>query len=144
MANLEDVFVTEGVPEFTFVKPPNYDRASGRFATQREASCRRRAVWHRQDDDRKKGPVRNLSGKYAETSDAHESPRIFPVIEAINEASGDLTFVVDDFHRLERNVKEHLANLAKVIAERDNRDGLPKLVIIGINNGWVGPHPDSA
>ena len=24
MANLEDVFVTEGVPEFTFVKPPNY------------------------------------------------------------------------------------------------------------------------
>jgi ABC-type uncharacterized transport system fused permease/ATPase subunit len=24
MAYLEDIFVTEGVPEFTFVKPPNY------------------------------------------------------------------------------------------------------------------------
>ena len=24
MAYLEDVFVTEGVPEFTFVRPPNY------------------------------------------------------------------------------------------------------------------------
>lgn len=24
MVYLEDVFVTEGVPEFTFVKPPNY------------------------------------------------------------------------------------------------------------------------
>ncbi|MCW6014164.1 hypothetical protein K1Y38_15030 [Serratia marcescens] len=24
MINLEDVFVTEGVPEFTFVRPPNF------------------------------------------------------------------------------------------------------------------------
>jgi hypothetical protein len=48
--------------------------------------------------------------------------------------SGEQTFVVDDFHRLEKDTKELLANLAKVIAEKDEREGLPKLILIGINN----------
>lgn len=61
-------------------------------------------------------------------------PADLPIIAGINEKSGDQTFVVDDFHRLGKETKEHLADLAKLIAERDIREGLPKLVIIGINN----------
>ena len=51
----------------------------------------------------------------------------------LNRSSG--LFVIDDFHRLSENLREHLANIAKVAAEQDANSSstLPKLVIIGIN-----------
>ena len=44
-------------------------------------------------------------------------------------------FVIDDFHRLSEDLRERLANIAKVAAEQDAdaTSILPKLVIIGIN-----------
>lgn len=133
MANLEDVFVTEGVPEFTFVKPPNY--------TALLVDLRRKGkpvVVEGQSGTGKTTTVKKaLAEIFPENAPkllTPREPKDLPVIEAISLDSGDETFVVDDFHRLERETKERLANLAKVIAERDNRDGLPKLIIIGINN----------
>ena len=133
MAYLEDVFVTEGVPEFTFVKPPNY--------TALLVDLRRKGkpvVVEGQSGTGKTTTVKKaLAEIFPENTPkllTPREPKDLPIIEAINLDSGDETFVVDDFHRLEKNIKEHLANLAKVIAERDNRNGLPKLIIIGINN----------
>lgn len=133
MAYLEDVFVTEGVPEFTFVKPPNY--------TALLVDLRRKGkpvVVEGQSGTGKTTTVKKaLTEAYPEGTPkllTPREPKDLSIIEAINMESGDATFVVDDFHRLTNEVKEHLANLAKVIAERDNREGLPKLIIIGINN----------
>lgn len=133
MAYLEDVFVTEGVPEFTFVKPPNY--------TALLVDLRRKGkpvVVEGQSGTGKTTTVKKaLAEIYPNNTPKLLTPREsndIPTIEAISLESGDETFVVDDFHRLAKNTKEHLANLAKVIAERDDRNGLPKLIIIGINS----------
>lgn len=133
MAYLEDVFVTEGVPEFTFVKPPNY--------TALLVDLRRKGkpvVVEGQSGTGKTTTVKKaLAEIFPENTPTLLTPREpahLPIIAGIDENSGDQTFVVDDFHRLDKETKERLADLAKVIAERDNRDGLPKLVIIGINN----------
>ncbi|RCW28318.1 hypothetical protein DFR48_101329 [Ciceribacter lividus] len=133
MAYLEDVFVTEGVPEFTFVKPPNY--------TALLVDIRRKGkpvVVEGQSGTGKTTTVKKaLAEIFPENTPkllTPREPKDLPIIEAICLESGDETYVVDDFHRLDVGSKERLANLAKVIAERDNRDGLPKLIIIGINN----------
>ncbi len=133
MANLEDVFVTEGVPEFTFVKPPNY---TGLLVDMRRKG--KPVVIEGQSGTGKTTTVKKVLAEIFPENPPKlltpREPKDLAIIEAINEGSGDETFVVDDFHRLDKDTKERLANLAKVIAERDNRDGLPKLVIIGINN----------
>lgn len=133
MAYLEDVFVTEGVPEFTFVKPPNY--------TALLVDLRRIGKPVVIEGQSGTGKTTTVKKALAEIFPG-DTPRLLtprepvdlPTIKAINLESGDETFVVDDFHRLDKDTKERLANLAKVIAERDNRTGLPKLIIIGINN----------
>jgi len=133
MANLEDVFVTEGVPEFTFVKPPNY---TALLVDLRRAG--KPVVVEGQSGSGKTTTVKKaLAEIFPENTPRLLTPREpedLPIIEAISETSGNETFVVDDFHRLTKDTKERIANLSKVIAERDNREGLPKVIIIGINN----------
>ncbi|WP_392664153.1 TIR domain-containing protein [Amaricoccus sp. B4] len=121
------------MPEFTFVKPPNF--------TALLVDLRRKGkpvVVEGQSGTGKTTTVKKaLAEIFPENAPrllTPREPKDLPIIEAISEESGDETFVVDDFHRLNKETKERLANLAKVIAERDNRDGLPKLIIIGINN----------
>lgn len=133
MAYLEDVFVTEGVPEFTFVKPPNY--------TALLVDLRRTGKPVVVEGQSGTGKTTTVKKALAEIFTVNtpkvltpREPNDLPIIESIDLESGNETFVIDDFHRLEKDTKERLANLAKVIAERDNRDGLPKLIIIGINN----------
>ncbi|OYU18505.1 MAG: hypothetical protein CFE34_10265 [Rhodobacteraceae bacterium PARR1] len=133
MAYLEEVYVTEGVPEFTFVKPPNF--------TALLVDLRRKGKPVVVEGQSGTGKTTTVKKALAEIFPANtptlltpREPAHLPIIAAIDENSGEKTFVVDDFHRLDRETKERLADLAKVIAERDNREGLPKLVIIGINN----------
>ncbi|RVI03189.1 TIR domain-containing protein [Sinorhizobium meliloti] len=132
-SNLEDVFVTEGVPLYTFVSPPNY--------TAILVDIRRKGKPVIIEGQSGTGKTTTVKKALAEIF-PDDQPRILtprepsniPIIEGISQDSGDAVFVIDDFHRLNDAIKEKLANLAKMIAERDNRDGLPKLVIIGINN----------
>lgn len=129
---LEDVFVTEGVPQFTFVKPPNY--------TALLVDIRRPGKPVIVEGQSGTGKTTTIK-KILLDAFPNQFPRVLtprdpadiPVIEAITEQSGDQIFVIDDFHRLETGVKARLANLAKLIAERENRTNLPKIVIIGIN-----------
>ncbi|WLO87060.1 TIR domain-containing protein (plasmid) [Pantoea agglomerans] len=131
--NLEDVFVTEGVPKFTFVKPPNFmalvvdirrlgkpvivegQSGTGKTTTVKQAL----ALIHPNNTPKILTP---------------REPKDLPIIGNISEESGPEIFIIDDFHRLDDASKRRIADLAKIVAERDDRTNLPKLVIIGINN----------
>lgn len=129
---LEDVFVTEGVPQLTFVKPPNY--------TALLIDIRRAAKPVIIEGQSGTGKTTTIKKVLFDVFPNH-TPRVLtprdpadiPIIEAISEQSGDQVFVIDDFHRLETDIKERIANLAKMIAEREERANLPKIVIVGIN-----------
>jgi len=131
-SNLEDVFVTEGVPLITFVKPPNYTALL--VDIRREAKP---VIIEGQSGTGKTTTLKKvLSDVFPDNPPRVLTPRNpddLPIIEAISEKSGAEIFVIDDFHRLPKSTKERLANLAKVVAEREDRAGLPKIVIIGIN-----------
>ncbi len=127
---LEEVFVTEGLPRFTFVKPPNYNDVlldirhpgkpvvvEGQSGTGK-TTCVRKILEQLGGDD-----VEYLSARLA--SDAH-------VIEAIARSEREGRFVIDDFHRLAETTQSSLANLAKISAESGDKAKV-KLILIGIN-----------
>lgn len=131
-SKVEDVFVTEGVPKVTFVRPPNY--VSLLVDIRRTAKP---VIVEGQSGTGKTTTVKQIIAEiYPENPPKVLTPREpddLPVIEQISEKSGNSIFVIDDFHRLANPVKERLADLAKLVAERDDRTNLPKLVIVGIN-----------
>ncbi len=134
MINLvEDVFVTEGVPGITFVRPPNF--------TEILVDIRRPGkpvIIEGQSGTGKTTTVKQVLKELNVFENVQfltpREPAHKLIIEAIDENSGAEIYVIDDFHRLTTEIKDRLANLAKVIAERDDRKNLPKLVIVGINN----------
>lgn len=129
---VEDVFVTEGLPKFTFVKPPNYNEilldirhpgkpvvVEGQSGTGK-TSCVRKIL-------------QQLGGGAPEYLTARSATDVHRIEEiASTNASGK--FVIDDFHRLASETQAKLADLAKFSAEADT-DETPrlKLVLIGIN-----------
>jgi hypothetical protein len=129
---LEEVFVTEGVPEFTFVPPPNFTDIlldirrpgkpvviEGQSGTGK-TTCVRRVIAQLGDA----APTEYLTAR-----DAADVSKI----EAIPRERKPGRFVIDDFHRLAADLQESLADIAKLSAELGAAGNLPKLVIIGIN-----------
>jgi MoxR-like ATPase len=109
MANLEDVFVTEGVPEYTFVKPPNYSALL--------VDIRRKGkpvIVEGQSGTGKTTAVRRaISEIYPNNVPQILTPREpsnITVIEEISADSGDAIFIIDDFHRLTDETKERLGS----------------------------------
>jgi hypothetical protein len=126
------LFRTEGLPEFTFVPPPNYNEIlldirrpgkpvilEGQSGTGK-TTCVRHIVTEL-DDGR---PTEYLTARNA----IHISR-----IELIVRDQTPGRFVIDDFHRLSQHLQEQIADVAKISAEVDDDSNLPKLVIIGIN-----------
>jgi hypothetical protein len=129
---LEEVFVTEGVPEFTFVPPPNYNQIlldirrrgkpvilEGQSGTGK-TTCVRRILEELND------PVQT---QYLTARNPAHVAKIRDVVA--DQSQG--RFVIDDFHRLSNELQERIADTAKLAAELGNDAGLPKLIIIGIN-----------
>jgi hypothetical protein len=129
---LEEVFRTEGLPEFTFVPPPNYNdilldvrRAGkpviieGQSGTGKTTCVRR--ILADLDDGR---PTDYLTAR-----NAIDISRIETITR--NQTPG--RFVIDDFHRLSQHLQEQIADVAKISADVGDAGDLPKLVIIGIN-----------
>jgi hypothetical protein len=128
---LEDVFVTEGVPEFTFVRPPNFSdilldiRRAGKpviiegQSGTGKTTCVRRVLAEIGDS-----PAEYLTAR---------KPADLASIKSIIEEGRSGIYVIDDFHRLPVDVQGSLADIAKLSAEMGPDSGLPKLVIIGIN-----------
>lgn len=131
--NVEDVFVTEGVPKFTFVRPRNF----GDILVDIRRPGKPVIIEGQSGTGKTTAVKKILEVIYPDSAPALLTPRepdALPKIASISEASGAEIFIIDDFHRLENNEKNRIGNLAKLIAERDDRSNLPKIVIIGINN----------
>ncbi len=131
-ALVEEVFVTEGVPQFTFVRPPNFNEIlldirrvgkpviiEGQSGTGK-TTCVKKVLEQLGDSER------------AEYLSARNAADVSKIQEIVRERPHG-TFVIDDFHRIAEHLQTELADLAKVAAEQADSDGLPKLVIIGIN-----------
>lgn len=130
---VEEVFVTEGVPQFTFVTPPNF--------TEILLDIRRPGkpvIIEGQSGTGKTTCVKKILERLGQGADTtYLTPRDATHVSAIArvaETPRRGTFVIDDFHRLAQDTQRALGDIAKVAAERasDNPD-LPKLVLIGIN-----------
>ena len=129
---VEKVFVTEGVPEYTFVKPPNYNeilvdmRRSGKPVIIEGQSgsgktCTARKILEQLKD--------NANYEYLS---ARQTADMEKIIHISNQRPQG-TFVIDDFHRLSIDIQGKLADMSKLAAEQGDQTILPKLVLIGIN-----------
>jgi hypothetical protein len=129
---VESVFVTEGVPEFTFVPPPNYNdilvdfRKSGKPVVIEGQSgtgktCTARKI------------LKQVSGTHGIEYLTARKEADVERIQKLSDAPQKGTFIIDDFHRLPIELRSKLADIAKVAAEEGEQTTLPKLIMIGIN-----------
>ncbi len=129
---VEEVFRTEGVPEFTFVKPPNYNEIlvdirnpgkptiiEGQSGTGKTTVAKKIIEYAFPHGD----------FQYLSARTAGDMARIIAI------ADGKLQgrWIIDDFHRLDTGIQDRIANLVKIAAEDFNPSVHPKLVLIGIN-----------
>jgi len=130
---VEEVFVTEGVPQYTFIPPPNFNeilldiRRAGKPVVIEGQSGTGKTTCVKKIIEQLSGSV---AVQYLTARKAEDVTSISSLVAAPR--SG--TFVIDDFHRLASELQAGLANVAKTAAEQaDSENGLPKLVLIGIN-----------
>jgi type II secretory pathway predicted ATPase ExeA len=131
---VEEVFVTEGVPQFTFVAPPNFNeilldiRRPGKPVVLEGQSGTGKTTCVKKVMEQLGG---QLTVSYLTARTAADVSKIEEIVHTAQPG----TFVIDDFHRLGEHLQSALADLAKRSAEQtDTAAGrLPKLVLIGIN-----------
>lgn len=129
---IEEVFRTEGVPEFTFVKPPNYNeilvdvRSAGKPTIIEGQSGTGKTTVAKKIIEQAfpHGEFGYLSARMAQD---------IPTILSIANGETHGRWIIDDFHRLDTKIQENIANLVKVAAEDFDPNRHPKLVLIGIN-----------
>ena len=129
---LEEVFRTEGVPEFTFVRPPNFGellvdiRNPGKpvIIEGQSGTGKTTAI--------KKIIEESLPTKGFEYLSARRSKDMPRILELAEKAPKG-RFIVDDFHRLDNSIQTKIADIIKISAEEYDDDSHPKVVIIGIN-----------
>jgi hypothetical protein len=128
---VEEIFVTEGIPQFTFIKPPNYNEI---FLDIRRKG--KPVIIEGQSGTGKTTTVKKiitqLSDDIAISYYTARQPNDILNIKSIYEERRSGYFIVDDFHRLPNDLQTTLANLAKLSAETSD-ENLPKLILIGIN-----------
>lgn len=129
---VEEVFRTEGVPEFTFVKPPNFNDLLVDIRNPGKP-----VVIEGQSGTGKTTTVRiiieeNLPSAGFEYLSARKAKDIRKIL-SISNGNENGKYVIDDFHRLDNDVQAKIANIIKVAAEDYEAGAHPKVVIIGIN-----------
>lgn len=132
MKTVEQVFKTEGVPPYTFVKPPNYTeilidiRAPGKPVIVEGQSGTGKTTTVKQI-------LRELNNDGAMTYWTLREGKDRAMVEefAINPRAG--VFIIDDFHRLEEKYQQLIANLVKAAAETEEPERFPKVIVVGIN-----------
>lgn len=130
--DLSNVFVTEGVPYLTYVKPPNFNEIlidmkkvgkpviiEGHAGTGKTSTVLK-IIDELQD---------KINFKYFS---ARKRDDLIEILKLSNEPKKG-NFVIDDFHRLPDIIKKNLSNIAKVAADEGFDSDYPKLIIIGIN-----------
>lgn len=130
MVRLEEVFKISGIPTHTFVRPLEYGaltvalRTPGRGVVIEGPSGigKTTAVTRALEELGLESRVTKLSARRPGDSE---------VIRALPSMKEFGTVLIDDFHRLPRDVKEQIADLAKLLADEERQDC--KLILIGIN-----------
>ena len=129
---VEEVFRTEGVPEFTFVKPPNFNEILVDIRNEGKPT-----IIEGQSGTGKTAVAKKIIEKvfphggfdYLSARTAGDMPKIIAIAEGKLQGK----WIIDDFHRLDTGIQEQVANLIKVAAEDFDPAIHPKLVLIGIN-----------
>jgi hypothetical protein len=128
---LEEVFRTEGLPEFTFVPPPNYNEI---LLDVRHSH--KPVILEGQSGTGKTSCVRHILAELGPAKKPEyltaRDPFHLLTIEKVVTAHAPGSYVIDDFHRLTLDLQEKIADVAKLSADL-HRPDLPKLIIIGIN-----------
>lgn len=130
--NVEEVFRTEGVPEFTFVQPPNFReilvdvRTVGKPVIIEGQSGTGKTTTVRKILDE---AMRDSGFEYLSARKAADMPKILEIAAGTRPGR----FVLDDFHRLDAAAQTRIADIIKVAAEDFDPEVHPKIVIIGIN-----------
>lgn len=127
---LEEVFKTSGVPTYTFVRPSEYERLIVALRTPGRGLViegpsgigKTTSVLKALDELEYAAQTLKLSAR-------KEQDRALiaelPSMEAVG------TVLIDDFHRLDENVKRNIADHLKTLADEERADS--KLVLVGIN-----------
>lgn len=143
---VEEVFVREGVPEFTFIEPPNFNSI---FVDIRKDG--KPVIIEGQSGTGKTTCVKKILEKLNNAKYSYLTARNNEHVSKIHELSQKATpgtYVIDDFHRLSKHIQKRLADIAKASAEQDSYSpDLPKLIIVGINevgSGLIQLVPDVA
>jgi hypothetical protein len=128
---LEDVFVTEGVPEETFIDPPNL---ADILVDIRHPT--KPVVIEGPSGTGKTTSVKKILERIGKPDWLYLSARSVEdaaVIGLLVEDTSPGVFIIDDFHRLPIRYQHYLANTAKLAADEGDAEKFPKLVLIGIN-----------
>ena len=134
MKKVEEVFVTEGVPLYTFVKPPNYNNI---LVDIRKAG--KPVIIEGQSGTGKTTTAKKIIDEVAPTAEieyltAREKAHADIIEQYIDSSFPNNTLIfIDDFHRLPIDLQRKLGDIAKMAAEGGESQKHPKLVIIGIN-----------
>jgi hypothetical protein len=129
---VEEVFRTEGTPEFTFVRPSNFGEILVDIRTPGKPVIIEGQSGTGKTTTAKKIIEECLPGagfQYLTARKATDMPRIISLAEGRETG----LFIVDDFHRIDDETQSKIANLAKLAAEEYDAALYPKLVLIGIN-----------
>lgn len=130
MPNLEEVFKTSGVPTYTFVEPQEYPRlliglrTAGRSVIIEGPSGigKTTAVMTALSALKMGDHVTLLSAR---------NPQDIEYIAALPSLGEVGTVIIDDFHRLDTEVRASLADYMKTLADSENK--AVKVVVLGIN-----------
>jgi hypothetical protein len=129
---IEEIYKTEGVPEFTFVKPPNYNDILVDIRTPGKPVIIEGQSGTGKTTVAKKIIEQTFTNEEFDYLSARKAADI-PKIVDISEGKAVGKFVIDDFHRLNTEIQEKIANIIKLSAEDFDPKIYPKIVIIGIN-----------
>mgnify|MGYP001579649838 CR=1 FL=1 len=128
--NLEDVFKTNGVPTYTFVRPQKYTdilvnlRTAGRSLVVEgpsgigKTTAMRTAI----KDSGITGQVADLSAR---------KPSDVEIIQMLPDTKNAGIIMIDDFHKLDHAIQSKLADHIKYLADVEEKG--TKIVILGIN-----------
>jgi len=128
---VEAVFVTEGIPQFTFVKPPNYNEILLDIRKKGKP-----VIIEGQSGTGKTTTIKKIISQLSADIDIHyftaRQPNDVESIMKILSEKPKGCFIIDDFHRLSNELQTQLADIAKISAETSD-ENMPKLILVGIN-----------
>jgi hypothetical protein len=113
---VEEVFRTEGIPEFTFVRPSNFGEILVDIRTPGKPVIIEGQSGTGKTTTAKKILVECLPDagfQYLSARRTDDMPKILAVAEGGKAGH----FIIDDFHRLDDETQTKIANLAKLAAE---------------------------